>query len=94
MPRCLYFLGHANDYPPLDEALLLKLKMLSLASMSERNKVFPYDTLRRALDIGSDDLLEHIVIQSIYAGLIHVRAAEAAMVELQALQQGCLPQYR
>ena len=32
-----------------------------------------YDDLRAALDISTDEEMEHVVIQAIYAGLIHVR---------------------
>ena len=58
------------DLPQLTEPQSLKLRQLSLLSLSTSHKNLTYEHLLPALDLPSIRALEDLVISSIYAGLI------------------------
>ena len=61
-------------YGALEGALLEKLKLLSLASLTACERTVPYAALRAALELDRDAEVEALVIQAQYAGLVEVRA--------------------
>lgn len=55
--------------PPLDEAAALKLKQLTVVSLAAQNKVIPYASLLRDLELTDTRTVEDVIIEGMYAGL-------------------------
>jgi hypothetical protein len=72
-------------YPPIQEALLTKLKQLSLVSLCSVQKTLAYADLMRALDVPDVRALEDIIISSLYAGLLQGKLDQrAAQLEVHS----------
>ncbi|PWN51488.1 hypothetical protein IE53DRAFT_313822 [Violaceomyces palustris] len=64
-----------QDYPPLSDAQLEKLRRLSLVSLAMDRRVLAYDLLFEELDIPSRQIreLEDLIIDATYDGLVSGR---------------------
>ncbi|BFZ64054.1 hypothetical protein YB2330_005192 [Saitoella coloradoensis] len=64
--------GNSDAYPPLSDAQLAKLKVLTLVSLASTasDHTLPYTDLMSTLDLSSDSALRELIITAIYAGLI------------------------
>ena len=63
----------AGDLPTLTEAQAIKLKHLSIVTMSETSRILAYEHLMTALDIPNVRQLEDLVIEATYAGVIKAK---------------------
>ena len=64
-----YMRGQAS-YIELTDAMRTKLRQLSIVSIAAESKIIPYATLRRELDMDNVRVLEDLIIETIYAGLL------------------------
>lgn len=87
------------DLPQLSEPQTLKLRQLSLLSLSTSHHTLRYEHLLSALDLPSIRALEDLVISSIYAGLITAkldplgkRVDVSSVSPLRDLKPNSLPQ--
>jgi len=62
--------ANASVLPPLSPQMILKLKQLTIVSLSTEHKVIPYTVLLQHLDIQNVRELEDLVIECVYTGLI------------------------
>lgn len=62
-----------HNLPPLSEGQAIKLKHLSIVTMSETSRIIAYEYLMTALDIPNVRQLEDLVIEAIYAGVIKAK---------------------
>ena len=70
-------------YPDMDEALLTKLKVLSLVSIASARKSLPYAELAAELDCRSVPELEALVVTAVDEGLLRARMDQRSqMVEV------------
>ncbi|ORY26562.1 hypothetical protein LY90DRAFT_461456 [Neocallimastix californiae] len=60
-----------DKYIPLSEKQLIKLKLLSLVTLSSQSKILKYDSLLEYLDIPNVRELEDLLINAIYQNIIH-----------------------
>lgn len=74
----LFAYGTHNDYmenretlPELTEVQLKKLKHLTIVSLATKNKCIPYNTLLKELDMKNLRELEDLIIEVVYADIIH-----------------------
>lgn len=66
--------ANSANLPPLTEMQTKKLKQLTIVSLAASSKVIPYAVLQEELDIsGSLRVLEDVIIDSIYQGLVQGR---------------------
>ncbi|EIN13120.1 hypothetical protein PUNSTDRAFT_94087 [Punctularia strigosozonata HHB-11173 SS5] len=61
---------HKDDYPPLNQAQITKLKHLSLVSLAADRRILPYADLLRFLDMPTIRDLEDLVIDAIYLDIL------------------------
>ncbi|MCJ1436855.1 hypothetical protein MMC27_006237 [Xylographa pallens] len=87
------------DLPQLSEAQSLKLRQLSLLSLSSSHSTLTYPYLLSALDLPNTRALEDLVISSIYGGLITAkldtlaqRVDVSSVSPLRDLKPNSLPQ--
>ncbi|PYI12388.1 hypothetical protein BO78DRAFT_392247 [Aspergillus sclerotiicarbonarius CBS 121057] len=66
------------NLPPLNETQTLKLRLLSLLSLSTTTKPLTYTTLMTSLSITAPSDLEFLVTKAIYASLITARLSPAS----------------
>lgn len=59
-----------GSYIELTDAMRTKLRQLSIVSIAADSKIIPYATLRRELDMDNVRVLEDLIIETIYAGLL------------------------
>jgi len=59
----------AKNLPPLNPAMQLKLRQLTIVALSASSKVIPYAALLQHLDIPNVRELEDLIIESIYQGV-------------------------
>ena len=64
------YLKNVDIYLELNDAQIFKLKQLSIASLAEKNRNITYELLQNKIDINNIRLLEDLIIDTIYAGLI------------------------
>jgi COP9 signalosome complex subunit 7 len=64
------FIENVNQYPELTAEQKLKLKQLTIVNFSSKQRILPYATLMRELDINDVRQLEDMLIDCIYQGLI------------------------
>mmetsp|Transcript_16806 Transcript_16806/g.27797 ORF Transcript_16806/g.27797 Transcript_16806/m.27797 type:complete len:264 (-) Transcript_16806:686-1477(-) len=57
-------------FPPLTPQQIIKLKQLTIVSLSAEHKILPYDVLLQQIDISNVRELEDLIIDSIYQGMI------------------------
>ncbi|CAM8899581.1 unnamed protein product [Rhodiola kirilowii] len=62
--------SHAGSLLQLVPEQILKLKQLTVLSMSETGKVLPYDQLMQELDVANVRQLEDFLIECMYAGIV------------------------
>ncbi|MCL4130070.1 UNVERIFIED_CONTAM: hypothetical protein GTU68_043487 [Idotea baltica] len=67
------YLKNATKLPELSEAMLIKLRHLTLVSLATGQKSLPLAELGKQLSITSTRQLEDLVIEAIYAGIISGR---------------------
>jgi len=60
----------AASLPPLTPIQIKKLQQLTIVSLSTINKIIPYETLQKELDIAGLRELEDLIIDSVYGGLL------------------------
>ena len=64
------YMRNSANYIELTDAMRTKLRQLSMVSIAAETKIIPYATLRRELDIDNVRMLEDLIIETIYAGLL------------------------
>lgn len=88
------------NLPPLNAAQTLKLRLLSLLSLSAASQALTYETLMGALSLASPAELESLVTKAVYASLLVARlrpasdpptVAVAAVAPLRDLAPHSLP---
>jgi len=62
--------SQAGSTPDLTEAMRRKLRLLTVVSLAEQNKLLPYSLLQTELEINSVRELEDLVIEGISAGVV------------------------
>ena len=60
----------SSSYLELSEPQAMKLKMLTIISLAEQQKIIAYATLLHELEIDSVRALEDLIIETIYVGLL------------------------
>jgi COP9 signalosome complex subunit 7 len=65
------FKENQANLPELTPVMLKKLKHLSIVSLATKSKCIPYATLLKELDINNVRELEDLIIEAIYADIIH-----------------------
>ncbi|KAG0182642.1 hypothetical protein DFQ29_002974 [Apophysomyces sp. BC1021] len=64
------YVANAAQLPSLNEVQLTKLKQLSIVSLSEESRTLSYDVLQKYLDIANVRVLEDLVIDAFYQGIL------------------------
>lgn len=64
------FVAQRAHLPPLNDAMLLKLRQLTIVSLATKNRRIPYSTLLNVLRLNNVRELEDIVIDAVYKGII------------------------
>ncbi|DBA01322.1 TPA: hypothetical protein N0F65_001827 [Lagenidium giganteum] len=64
------YLAKRDSLPALVPAQVQKLRKLTVVSLAHANKMVPYTTIMKALDVSSVREMEDVVIDSIYSGLM------------------------
>jgi len=64
------YVASPETYIELSEAMRTKLRQLSIVSLAEHNKIIPYELLQRELEIDNVRILEDLIIETIYAGIV------------------------
>lgn len=64
------YLQNKNEFPTLSERQLNKLRMLTMVSLASHSKVLAYDDIFKALDLHDTRVVEDLIIDTIYSGLI------------------------
>jgi len=72
------YLKHKSTLPALNEAQLIKLKLLSLVSLSLERRILPYSLLLQTLNISTIRELEDLIIDGVYLDLLRGRLDQKA----------------
>lgn len=93
------YVAHRHALPPLDDAQVLKLRLLSLLSLARDRRNLSYDALCRRLGLDSHRHVETLVITAIYAGLVEATLDPArhaiqvtSIAPLRDLSPGTIPE--
>ncbi|KAG8871552.1 hypothetical protein FRB97_008583 [Tulasnella sp. 331] len=65
--------AHKDALPPLNANQLIKLKNLSIVSLSSKSRILPYAHLKTYLDIGTMRELEDLIIDAMYQDVLRGR---------------------
>eukprot|EP00123_Amoebidium_parasiticum_P009120 comp19260_c1_seq1/m.22059 comp19260_c1_seq1/g.22059 ORF comp19260_c1_seq1/g.22059 comp19260_c1_seq1/m.22059 type:complete len:255 (-) comp19260_c1_seq1:223-987(-) len=66
-----------QDMPTLSDKQALKLRQLTIVSLSSSSKVLAYDQLLRALGLANVRALEDVIIEGVYAGVFRATLDQA-----------------
>jgi len=64
------YLKNRDQFPPLNESMILKLRQLTIVTLAAVNKHIPYDRLLKELGLRNVRELEDLIIDAIYNGVI------------------------
>jgi COP9 signalosome complex subunit 7 len=64
------YVADRESYLDLSDGQITKLKQLSIVSLAEKSNVVTYDELAKAVEIEDTRILEDLIIETIYLGLI------------------------
>jgi COP9 signalosome complex subunit 7 len=66
-----------NTLPPLSPKMLVKLRQLSIVSLSHQSKKVPYTVLLSELSLSNVRELEDLIIDTMYAGILEGKLDQA-----------------